>query len=382
MTASPTFELTTALIARASVTPADGDCQAIIGERLARIGFRLEPMAFGVGAERVHNLWARRGTDGPVLCFAGHTDVVPTGPLDQWNSDPFEPTVRDGRLYGRGAADMKTSLAAMVVACEEFVAANPRHAGSIAFLITSDEEGAAVNGSVKVCEVLKARGELLDYCVVGEPTAVSKLGDMIKNGRRGSMSGRLTVRGVQCHIAYPHLGRNPIHLVAPALAELVATRWDAGNEYFQPTSWQVSNIHAGTGASNVIPGTVVIDFNFRFSPESSVEGLQARVHALLDRHGLDYELTWSVSGRPFMTRKGALVDALAASIKAANGVTTELSTTGGTSDGRFIADICREVAELGPVNASIHKLNEHVEVSAIDELKDIYRGTLERLLVA
>ncbi len=382
MSHSPTFELTTALIARSSVTPADGDCQTIIGERLAKIGFRLEPMAFGEGAERVQNLWARRGSSGPVLCFAGHTDVVPTGPLDQWHSDPFEPTVRDGRLYGRGAADMKTSLAAMVVACEEFVAANPAHPGSIAFLITSDEEGVAVNGSVKVCEALKARGELLDYCVVGEPTAVSRLGDTVKNGRRGSMSGRLTVRGVQCHIAYPHLGKNPIHLVAPALAELVATRWDAGNEYFQPTSWQVSNIHAGTGATNVIPGAAVIDFNFRFSPESTVEGLQAKVHALLDRHGLDYDLAWSISGRPFMTRKGALVDALAASVKAANGVVTELSTTGGTSDGRFIADICREVAELGPVNESIHKLNEHVELSAIDELKDIYRGTLERLLVA
>jgi len=382
MTGSPTFELTTALIARSSVTPADGDCQTIIGERLAKIGFRLEPMAFGEGADRVQNLWARRGTSGPVLCFAGHTDVVPTGPLDQWNSDPFEPTVRDGRLYGRGAADMKTSLAAMVVACEEFVAANPSHPGSIAFLITSDEEGVAINGSVKVCEALKARGELLDYCVVGEPTAVSKLGDMIKNGRRGSMSGRLTVRGVQCHIAYPQLGKNPIHLVAPALAELVATRWDEGNEYFQPTSWQVSNIHGGTGATNIIPGAVVIDFNFRFSPESTIEGLQARVHAVLDRHGLDYDLAWSISGRPFMTRKGALVDALAASVKAANGVTTELSTTGGTSDGRFIADICREVAELGPVNESIHKLNEHVELSAIDELKDIYRGTLERLLAA
>jgi len=382
MTGSPTFELTTALIARSSVTPADGDCQTIIGERLAKIGFRLEPMAFGEGADRVQNLWARRGTSGPVLCFAGHTDVVPTGPLDQWNSDPFEPTVRDGRLYGRGAADMKTSLAAMVVACEEFVAANPSHPGSIAFLITSDEEGVAINGSVKVCEALKARGELLDYCVVGEPTAVSKLGDMIKNGRRGSMSGRLTVRGVQCHIAYPQLGKNPIHLVAPALAELVATRWDEGNEYFQPTSWQVSNIHGGTGATNIIPGAVVIVFNFRFSPESTIEGLQARVHAVLVRHGLDYDLAWSISGRPFMTRKGALVDALAASVKAANGVTTELSTTGGTSDGRFIADICREVAELGPVNESIHKLNEHVDISAIDELKDIYRGTLERLLVA
>jgi len=380
MTGSPTFELTTALIARSSVTPADGDCQTIIGERLAKIGFRLEPMAFGEGADRVQNLWARRGTSGPVLCFAGHTDVVPTGPLDQWNSDPFEPTVRDGRLYGRGAADMKTSLAAMVVACEEFLAANPSHPGSIAFLITSDEEGVAINGSVKVCEALKARGELLDYCVVGEPTAVSKLGDMIKNGRRGSMSGRLTVRGVQCHIAYPQLGKNPIHLVAPALAELVATRWDEGNEYFQPTSWQVSNIHGGTGATNIIPGAVVIDFNFRFSPESTIEGLQARVHAVLDRHGLDYDLAWSISGRPFMTRKGALVDALAASVKAANGVTTELSTTGGTSDGRFIADICPQVIEFGPVNATIHKVDECVTVDELEKLPALYAEIARRLL--
>jgi succinyl-diaminopimelate desuccinylase len=380
MTVTPTFDLASALVARSSVTPADGDCQSVIGERLARIGFRLEPMAFGDGPDRVQNLWARRGAGGPVLCFAGHTDVVPTGPLDQWHSDPFVPTVRDGRLYGRGAADMKTSLAAMVVACEEFVAAQPAHAGSIAFLLTSDEEGVAINGTVKVCEVLKRRGELLDYCVVGEPTAVSRLGDTIKNGRRGSMSGRLTVRGVQGHIAYPHLAKNPVHLVAPALAELVTTVWDQGNEYFPPTSWQISNIHGGTGASNVIPGAVTIDFNFRFSPQSTIESLQSRVHALLDRHGLDYELGWSVSGKPFMTPKGALVEALSAAIYAATGVATELSTTGGTSDGRFIADICREVAELGPVNESIHKLNEHVELVAIDQLKDIYRGAMERLL--
>jgi succinyl-diaminopimelate desuccinylase len=380
MTDSPTFALTRALIERSSVTPADGDCQKMIGERLARLGFRLEPMAFGEGPARVENLWARRGESGPLLCFAGHTDVVPTGPLDQWHSDPFVPTVRDGVLYGRGAADMKTSLAAMVVACEEFLAAHPEPAGSIAFLLTSDEEGDAINGTVKVCEALKRRGETLDYCVVGEPTAVNVVGDMIKNGRRGSMSGKLTVKGVQGHIAYPHLAKNPIHLVAPALAELVTVRWDEGNEYFPPTSWQVSNIHGGTGASNVIPGTVVIDFNFRFSPESTVEGLQAGVKQILDRHGLDYELMWSISGRPFMTPRGTLTEALAASIKAVNGVTTELSTTGGTSDGRFIADICREVAELGPVNASIHKLNEHVEIAAIDTLKDIYRGVLERLL--
>ena len=382
MTGSPTFELTRSLVARNSVTPADGDCQAVIGERLARIGFRLEPMAFGAGPDRVQNLWARRGTSGPLLCFAGHTDVVPSGPLELWHSDPFEPTVRDGRLYGRGTADMKTSLAAMVVACEEYVARQPNHPGSIAFLLTSDEEGVAINGTAKVCEALKARGELIDYCIVGEPTAVNTLGDMIKNGRRGSMSGRLIVRGVQCHIAYPHLGRNPIHLVAPALAELVATQWDAGNEYFQPTSWQMSNIHGGTGATNVIPGAVTIDFNFRFSPECTVAGLKAGVHAILDRHGIDYDIAWSVSGRPFMTRRGALVQALAASIHAVTGVTTELSTTGGTSDGRFIADISAEVAELGPVNESIHKLNENIDIGAIDALKDIYRGAIERLLVA
>ena len=377
---SPTFELTRALIAQSSVTPADGDCQQILGKRLGALGFQLEPLAFGDGSERVQNLWARRGTASPVLCFAGHTDVVPTGPLDQWHSDPFVPTVKDGKLYGRGAADMKTSLAAMVVACEEFVAAHPDHQGSIAFLITSDEEGVAVNGTTRVVELLKARGEPLDYCIVGEPTAVDRLGDMIKNGRRGSMSGKLTVKGIQCHIAYPHLGKNPIHLAAPALAELAAEKWDAGNEYFQPTSWQMSNIHGGTGATNVIPGSVIIDFNFRFSPESTIEGLQARVHAMLDRHQLEYDLAWSVSGKPFSTPRGALVNALAAAIRETTGVETELSTTGGTSDGRFIAGICREVVELGPVNESIHKLNEHVEVAAIDQLKEIYRRALEKLL--
>lgn len=377
---SPTFELTRALIAQSSVTPADGDCQQILGKRLGALGFRLEPMAFGEGAERVQNLWARRGTAAPVLCFAGHTDVVPTGPLDQWHSDPFVPTVKDGKLYGRGAADMKTSLAAMTVACEEFIAAHPDHKGSIAFLITSDEEGVAVNGTTRVVQALKARGEPLDYCIVGEPTAVDRLGDMIKNGRRGSMSGKLTVKGIQCHIAYPHLGRNPIHMAAPALAELAAEKWDTGNEYFQPTSWQMSNIHGGTGATNVIPGSVIIDFNFRFSPESTIEGLQQRVHAILDRHQLDYDLVWSVSGKPFSTPRGALVNALAGAISEVTGVTTELSTTGGTSDGRFIADICREVVELGPVNESIHKLNEHVEIAAIDQLKDIYRQALVRLL--
>jgi succinyl-diaminopimelate desuccinylase len=380
MSQSPTFDLALDLISRASVTPADGNCQAVMAARLAALGFHVEPMVFGDGIDRVQNLWARRGSAGPVLCFAGHTDVVPTGPLDQWHSDPFVPSIRDGKLYGRGAADMKSSLAAMVVACEEFVAARPRHEGSIAFLITSDEEGVAVNGSVKVCEALKARGELLDYCVVGEPTAVARLGDMIKNGRRGSMSGKLVVKGIQGHIAYPHLARNPVHQAAPALAELATTSWDEGNQYFSPTAWQVSNIHGGTGASNVIPGHVTIDFNFRFSPASSIEGLQQRVRDILDRHGLEYDLAWSISGKPFMTPRGTLVGALADSIRAVTGIDTELSTSGGTSDGRFIADICREVVELGPVNASIHKLNEHIEISAIDKLKDIYRGTLERLL--
>ena len=377
---SPTLALTQQLIAARSVTPDDGGCQAMIGARLGALGFRLEPMAFGSGTERVENLFARRGTAAPFVVFAGHTDVVPTGPLDQWHSDPFQPVIRDGKLYGRGAADMKTSLAAMVVATEEFVSAHPQHRGSIGFLVTSDEEGPSVNGTAQVVQALKARNELLDYCIVGEPTAVDHLGDMIKNGRRGSLSGKLTVKGIQCHIAYPHLGRNPIHQAAPALAELVSTQWDQGNEYFAPTAWQMSNIHGGTGANNVIPGAVVIDFNFRFSSESTAEGLKQRVHAILDRHGLDYDLAWSLSGHPFLTPRGKLVDALAASIKDVTGVTTEISTSGGTSDGRFIKDICREVAEMGPVNESIHKLNEHVDLAAIDALKDIYRGALERLL--
>ncbi len=377
---SATLALTQQLIAARSVTPDDGGCQTLIGGRLSAIGFKLEPMAFGSGSERVENLFARRGAAAPFVVFAGHTDVVPTGPLEQWHSDPFKPEVRDGKLYGRGAADMKTSLAAMVVATEEFVAAHPAHKGSIGFLVTSDEEGPSVNGTAQVVQALKARNELLDYCIVGEPTAVDRLGDMIKNGRRGSLSGKLTVKGIQCHIAYPHLGRNPIHLAAPALTELAATEWDTGNQYFAPTAWQMSNIHGGTGANNVIPGHVVIDFNFRFSSESTAAGLRQRVHALLDRHGLDYDLTWSLSGNPFLTPRGKLVDALSASIKAVTGVTTEISTSGGTSDGRFIRDICTEVAELGPVNESIHKLNEHVDLAAIDALKDIYRGALERLL--
>ena len=381
---SATLALTEDLIRRRSVTPADEGCQAILTRRLTALGFACETIESGPDDFRVTNLWAvrrgRAGTDGKLLAFAGHTDVVPTGPLEQWSSDPFEPTHRDGKLYGRGAADMKTSIAGFVVACEEFIAAHPDHAGSIAFLITSDEEGPAHDGTVKVCELLSARGERLDYCVIGEPTSVTQVGDMVKNGRRGSMSGRLTVRGVQGHIAYPHLAKNPIHLAAPALAELVAVRWDEGNEYFPPTTWQVSNIHGGTGATNVIPGDVVIDFNFRFSTASTSEGLQQRVHAILDAHQLDYSIDWTISGQPFLTPRGDLSEALSAAIAAETGLTTELSTTGGTSDGRFIAKICPQVIECGPPNASIHKIDEHVAVADIEPLKNIYRGVLERLV--
>jgi len=315
-----------------------------------------------------------------LLAFAGHTDVVPTGPLEQWRSDPFVPSHRDGHLFGRGAADMKTSIAAMVVAVEEFVAAQPSHRGSIAFLLTSDEEGPSVDGTVKVCEWLSARGERLDYCIVGEPTSVDALGDMIKNGRRGTLSGKLKVKGVQGHIAYPHLAKNPIHLFAPAMAELVGTRWDEGNAYFPPTSWQMSNIHGGTGATNVIPGELVVDFNFRYSTESTPETLKGRVHALLDRHGLQYELAWTLGGEPFLTPIGELSTAVSQAIAAQTGVKTELSTTGGTSDGRFIAKICPQVVEFGPLNASIHKIDECVTVASLDPLKNIYRDTLERLL--
>jgi succinyl-diaminopimelate desuccinylase len=329
----------------------------------------------------VTNLWARRGNAQPLLVFAGHTDVVPTGPLERWSSDPFTPTHRDGKLYGRGAADMKTSLAAMVVAVEEFVAAHPNHKGSIGFLITSDEEGPAIDGTVIVCNQLKARGEQLDYCIVGEPTSVKQIGDMIKNGRRGTMSGKLVVKGVQGHIAYPHLAKNPIHLAAPVLAELVSIEWDKGNEYYLPTSWQMSNIHSGTGASNVIPGECVIDFNFRFSTASTVEGLQQRVHDVLDKHGLEYELKWTVGGLPFLTPPGELSNALSSAIKTETGLDTELSTTGGTSDGRFIAQICPQVIEFGPTNATIHKIDEHIWVSEIEPLKNIYRRTLENLLL-
>jgi succinyl-diaminopimelate desuccinylase len=375
---SRTLALTEELITLSSVTPEDKGCQARMAELLQPLGFNCETIQSGA----VTNLWARRGTAQPLLVFAGHTDVVPTGPLEKWTSNPFKPTHRDGKLYGRGAADMKTSLAAMIVAVEEFVVAHPHHNGSIGFLITSDEEGPAIDGTVVVCDQLKARGEQLDYCIVGEPTSVNKIGDMIKNGRRGTMSGKLTINGVQGHIAYPQLAKNPIHLAMPALAELTTITWDAGNEYYLPTSWQMSNIHAGTGASNVIPGTCVIDFNFRFSTASTVEGLQQGVRTILDKHGLQYELTWIVSGHPFLTPPGKLSQALSDAISAETGLTTELSTTGGTSDGRFIAKICPQVVEFGPTNASIHKIDEHIAVEEIDPLKNIYRRTLENLLVS
>ena len=374
---SNTLQLTQQLIARPSLTPQDEGCLQIIGQRLEKIGFKLEMIRSG----EVDNLWARRGSSGKLICFAGHTDVVPTGPVDKWVSAPFTPTIRDGMLYGRGAADMKGSLAAFVTAIEKFVATHPGHAGSIALLLTSDEEGVAVDGTVRVVEALRARNETMDYCIVGEPTAVSKTGDTIKNGRRGSLSGDLIVKGVQGHIAYPHLVKNPIHLASPAIAELAATEWDKGNEYFPATSWQVSNIHGGTGASNVVPGTVEITFNFRFSTASTVDGLKKKVHDILDKHGLEYELNWSLSGKPYLTPRGNLVDAVSAAIKSVTGIDTDLSTTGGTSDGRFIADICPQVIELGPVNATIHKLNECVAVADLDILSDIYCLTLENLLV-
>ncbi|HAT31132.1 MAG TPA: succinyl-diaminopimelate desuccinylase [Janthinobacterium sp.] len=373
---SKTLALTEKLLALSSVTPDDKGCQRHLIDLLEPLGFICET----IESNGVTNLWARKGDTSPLLVFAGHTDVVPTGPVEQWRSEPFIPTHRDGKLYGRGAADMKTSIAAMVVACEEFIAARPGHGGSIGFLITSDEEGPATDGTVIVCDMLKARGEQIDYCLVGEPTSANVLGDMIKNGRRGSLGGKLTVKGVQGHIAYPQLAKNPIHLAAPALAELVAEQWDAGNEYYLPTSWQMSNIHGGAGASNVIPGEVVIDFNFRFSTASTFEGLKERVHAILDRHDVDYDLRWTLNGRPFLTPRGQLSDALSSAILAETGIETELSTTGGTSDGRFIAQICPQVIEFGPPNASIHKIDEHIELRYIDPLKNIYRRTLENLL--
>lgn len=378
-----TLQLAEQLISRPSVTPEDAGCLALLTERLQPLGFVCERMDSGPDSFRVHNLWATRRSglpDAKTLVFAGHTDVVPTGPLAQWSSPPFEPTYRDGRLFGRGASDMKTSIAAFVVAVEEFVQAMPAAPLDIALLLTSDEEGPAHDGTVRVVQQLLARGEVLDWCIVGEPTAVQRTGDMIKNGRRGSLSGHLVIKGIQGHIAYPHLARNPIHQAVPALAELAAVQWDRGNAFFPPTSWQISNMHGGTGASNIIPGEVTVDFNFRYSPESTAEELKQRVKTVLDRHALEYALTWSLSGEPFLTTPGDLVHAAQVAIRAETGLETELSTSGGTSDGRFIAKICPQVIELGPPNASIHKINEHIVVADVLPLKNIYRRLMENLL--
>ena len=374
--AGPTLELVRQLIALPSVTPDDRGCLDLIADRLRPLGFVCERIDVG----SVSNLWARRGTAAPLLCFAGHTDVVPPGPETQWSSPPFVPSERDGRLYGRGAADMKSSLAAMVVACERFVHAHPEHRGSVALLLTSDEEGDAIDGTVRVVEHLQRQGQTIDYCVVGEPTSVTRLADTVKNGRRGSLSGKLLIHGIQGHVAYPDLVRNPIHLAAPALAELAARRWDEGNEHFPPTSFQISNIHAGTGAGNVVPGRLEVDFNFRFSTASTVDGLQQAVTALLRRHGLEFELAWTVGARPFLTPAGPLVDVVGESVAAVCGYRPQLSTTGGTSDGRFIADICPQLVELGPVNASIHKVDEHIALTDLEPLADIYGQIATRLL--
>ena len=376
MTETQSLELAKELISRPSVTPDDQNCQQLLAERLQKIGFAVEELHFG----DTKNVWLRRGTQAPVFCFAGHTDVVPTGPVEKWDSPPFEPIEREGRLYGRGAADMKTSIACFVTACERFVAENPDHQGSIALLITSDEEGDALDGTTKVVDVLKARGELIDYCIVGEPTAVDKLGDMLKNGRRGSLSGNLTVKGKQGHIAYPHLAINPVHIFAPALLELTQEVWDEGNKYFPPTSFQISNINGGTGATNVIPGELNVKFNFRFSTESTEEGLKQRVHAILDKHGVQYDLQWSCSGQPFLTQAGKLTDVAREAIAEICGVEAELSTTGGTSDGRFIKAIAKELIELGPSNATIHQINENVRLDDIPKLSAVYEGMLKRLL--
>lgn len=374
---NPTFDLACELIANASVTPDDKNCQQIIRSILEPAGFECETII----SNGVTNLWARHGTQGPLIVFAGHTDVVPSGPVEKWTSDPFTPTVRDGRLYGRGAADMKTSVAAMVIAARDFVSAHPDYKGSIGFIITSDEEGAAKDGTDIVVKMLEGRGIRPDFCIVGEPSSLHTFGDTIKNGRRGSLGGKLTVIGKQGHIAYPKRAINPIHLAAPALTELAAEVWDNGNEYYEPTSWQISNIHAGTGANNVIPGELFVEFNFRFCTASTVDGLKERVHAILDKHGLNYRLDWNCSGMPFLTPRGSLCDALSRAITAETGVTPELSTTGGTSDGRFIARICPQVVEFGPITESIHQIDENVSVADIAPLTAIYRRTLENLLL-
>jgi len=374
---SDTIELAKELISRASVTPEDAGCQKLMRERLEAVGFHTENLLF----EEVTNFWARRGDSQPLLVFAGHTDVVPPGPLDDWHSDPFTPEIREGMLYGRGAADMKGSLAAMVTACTAFIADHPNHSGSIGFLITSDEEGPAINGTVKVVEHLQARCEHIDWCLVGEPSSSQQLGDVIKNGRRGSLNGRLMVHGKQGHVAYPHLAVNPIHLAAPALAELAAIEWDQGNDHFPPTSFQISNLHAGTGAENVIPGKLDVTFNLRFSTELTEQDIRQRVHAVLDRHKLDYKLDWRLSGLPFLTPAGELVDAARDAIREVRHIETQLSTSGGTSDGRFIAPTGSQVLELGPLNATIHQANECVATEALDELSAIYRKILEKLLL-
>ena len=376
MAADKTLELAMQLIARASVTPNDAGCQELMAARLAAIGFRIESLRFG----EVVNLWAERGSGEPLVVFAGHTDVVPTGPRAQWTSDPFVPTLRDGHLYGRGAADMKSSLAAFVTAIEDFVARHPRHRGAIALLITADEEGPSVDGTIKVVEWLRARGRHITYCVVGEPTCVAQLGDVVKNGRRGSLNGKLRVRGVQGHVAYPHLARNPVHVLAPALSELVATEWDRGNSDFPPTSFQISNIHAGTGAENVIPGTLELDFNFRFSTAVTEAELRERVQRVLTRHGVDHELQWRLSGQPYLTAPGRLVKATREAIMTVLGVDARLSTDGGTSDGRFIAPLGAEVVEFGPLNASIHKIDECVAADDPARLAQVYARLLENLL--
>jgi succinyl-diaminopimelate desuccinylase len=373
---SPTLELAQALIARPSVTPEDAGCQALLAKRLEKLGFTIENLRYG----DVDNLWARRGSAAPLFAFAGHTDVVPPGPLDAWDSDPFTPTLKSGELYGRGAADMKSSIAAMVTACERFVPVHPEHAGSIAFLITSDEEGPSINGTVKVVEQLEARHEKIDWCLVGEPSSREHVGDTIKNGRRGSLNGILTIHGQQGHVAYPQLAENPIHRAAPALTELAAQEWDAGNEHFPPTTFQISNIRAGDGTENVIPGTLEVLFNLRFSTESTAESIQTRVEGILQQHALHYTLKWKLSGQPFLTPAGALVDAARSAIATVTGMETELSTSGGTSDGRFIAPTGAQVVELGPSNATIHKVNECVKVAELDDLSVIYEEILKRLL--
>lgn len=374
---SATLELAKKLIAQPSVTPDDHDCQKLLVQVLQPLGFTCETIL----SNGVTNLWAKHGNSAPLVIMAGHTDVVPSGPLDKWASDPFSPTERNGKLYGRGAADMKVPIAAMIVGAKEFIEKHPDYTGSIAFLITSDEEGPATDGTVLVCDILKKRGEKPDFCIVGEPSSMHQQGDIIKNGRRGSLSGQLTVKGIQGHIAYPAIAKNPIHMALPALAELAMEKWDSGNAYYDPTSWQISNIHAGTGAYNVIPCEVVIDFNFRFSTENTVDSLQQRVKSILDRYTLEYELDWSLSGLPFLTPEGTLCEALSRAIIDETGVTPQLSTTGGTSDGRFIAQICRQVAEFGPLMTTIHQIDEHVPIADIEPLKNIYRRTLENLLL-